>query len=79
MLLYDTYTRCVKPDGHYEGKRIKEKDVVELQRGGTGFSAHDKERTQATKYWALGPGSGLADLRGQHSGPRSVGGLVFNN
>lgn len=48
------------------------------QRGGTGFAAHDKE-LQAKKRFLLGPGSGLADLRGQHAGPTSKFGLRFSN
>ncbi|KAK9815795.1 hypothetical protein WJX72_009551 [[Myrmecia] bisecta] len=79
VMLHDTYQRCVRPDGRYDGVRIKEADVIELQRGGTGFALHDGEKTQGQKYWQLGPGSGLADLRGQHRGPRSAGGLLFTN
>jgi nitric oxide synthase-interacting protein len=52
---------------------------VKLQTGATGFAAHDGEKTQAKKHWHLGPGSGRADLRGQHQGPKSAFGLVFNN
>ena len=61
------------------GKRIKEADVVEIKAGGTGFAARDGEKLQVQKHFALGPGSGLADLRGQHQGPASRGGLVFWN
>lgn len=75
----DTYEKCVKPDGQYNGIKLKAKDVVELKCGGTGFAAHDKEATEAAKRWILGPGSGKADLRGQHQGPRSATGLVFMN
>ena len=78
-MLQETYRKCVKPDGHYSGIKIREKDVVELQKGGTGFAAHDGEKAQATSFWHLGPGSGLADLRGQHQGGPSKGGLVFMN
>jgi nitric oxide synthase-interacting protein len=53
--------------------------VVKLQAGGTGFAAHDGEKVQSSRHWHLGPGSGKADLRGQHQGPRSVFGLQFNN
>jgi hypothetical protein len=34
---------------------------------------------QAKRRFLLGPGSGLADLRGQHSGATSKFGLRFNN
>jgi nitric oxide synthase-interacting protein len=81
VLLEDTYTKCVKPDGVFGNppKKIKEKDVIKMQGGGTGFAAHDKEKVEATTHHALGPGSGKADLRGQHQGPRSLGGLQFYN
>ena len=79
MLLSETYKSCVKPDGHYNGKPIKEKDAVELKKGGTGFALHDGKEVAASKYYALGPGSGKADLRGQHQGPRSATGLIFMN
>jgi hypothetical protein len=36
-------------------------------------------RLQAKRRFLLGPGSGLADLRGQHSGATSKFGLRFNN
>ncbi len=78
VMLQHTYNKYVKPDGAYDGVPIGERDVIELQRGGTGFAAHDKN-AQVEKYWALGPGSGLADLRGQHQGTRSAFGLSFNN
>jgi hypothetical protein len=78
VVLKETWEKCIRPDGHYGGKDVGEGDVLELQRGGTGFAAHDKE-LQAKKRFLLGPGSGLADLRGQHSGPTSRFGLRFNN
>ena len=53
--------------------------MVKLQRGGTGFAAHDGDKTESKKFYHLGPGSGLADLRGQHQGTASRGGLVFHN
>lgn len=79
VVLKDTWEKCIKPDGSYQGKRIKESDVIELRTGGTGFAGRDGERLQVKKHFALGPGSGLADLRGQHQGPASRGGLVFMN
>ncbi len=78
-MLKETYDKCVKPEGTYNGKRIRHRDVIELKTGGTGFSARDGERVQTQKHFVLGPGNGLRDLRGQHQGPRSLGGLVFYN
>ena len=40
IMLHETYTSCIKPDGIYEGKTIKQSDVIELQRGGTGMQAY---------------------------------------
>lgn len=80
VMLKETYDKCVKPEGTYNGKRIRhDRDVIELKTGGTGFSARDGERVQTQKHFVLGPGNGLRDLRGQHQGPRSLGGLVFYN
>ena len=79
VMLLETYEKCIKPEGHYNGKKIKDSDVIELQKGGTGFAAHDGKETQSSKHWILGPGSGRADLRGQHQGPRSATGLSFMN
>ncbi len=33
VLLKSTYDKCVKPDGVYDGRPIKEKDVTELVTG----------------------------------------------
>ncbi|PSC69552.1 Nitric oxide synthase-interacting [Micractinium conductrix] len=62
VVLKETWDKCIKPDGHYGGKPVGDEDVLELQRGGTGFAAHDKD-LQAKKRFLLGPGSGLADRR----------------
>lgn len=79
-MLAETYKTCVAPSGQYNDTKIKpKKDAIVLKRGGTGFSLHDGKELQADKYWALGPGSGKADLRGQHQGPRSATGLIFMN
>lgn len=43
MVLKETWEKCIRPDGHYGGKGVGDDDVLELQRGGTGFAAHDKE------------------------------------
>lgn len=60
-------------------QQIAPRDVIKLQTGGTGFAARDGEKATASKHYLLGPGSGRADLRGQHQGPRSAFGLAFNN
>ena len=78
-MCYESYVKCVKPDGKYDGKTVKEKDVIELVRGGTGFAMHDGEAVQAKRFYHLGPGSGRQDLRGQHQGTRSAFGLTFTN
>ncbi|KAL4451668.1 hypothetical protein ABPG75_007330 [Micractinium tetrahymenae] len=78
VVLQETWDKCIKPDGHYGGKEVTEGDVLELQRGGTGFAEHDRD-LQAKKRFLLGPGSGLADLRGQLGGGTSKFGLRFNN
>lgn len=59
--------------------KIREKDVIKLQRGGTGFAHHDGDKAESKKFYHLGPGSGLADLRGQHRNAPSRGGLVLMN
>jgi len=69
----------VRPEGQFNGVRVRERDVVKLQKGGTGFAEHDGSKTKSEKFWHLGPGSGLADLRGQHQGAPSKGGLTFMN
>lgn len=78
VVLEHTWKTCILPEGSYKGTPVGPDDVIELQRGGTGFSAHDKS-LQVTRHFTLGPGSGLADLRGQHHGPTSKFGLRFNN
>ena len=60
--LYFTFRYCIC----VTGEKITEKDIIKLQSGGTGYSAHDKDKVRTKKYFHLGPGSGLTDLRGQH-------------
>lgn len=74
VFLKETWEKCVLPDGHYGGAPVAEGDVMELQRGGTGFAEHDAA-LQIKKRFLLGPGSGLADLRGQHASAPSKFGL----
>lgn len=78
VVLQETWEKCIRPDGHYQGKAVGPEDVLELQRGGTGFAEHDKE-LQTKKRFLLGPGSGLADRRGQNASAPSKFGLRFNN
>lgn len=79
VVLHETWKSCIAPEGHFNGAKLRDRDVIELQRGGTGYAAHDGDKAQASKYWQMGPGSGRADLRGQHRGARSLGGLVMQN
>lgn len=79
VVLWDTYKKYIEPDGQFESSRITREDVVELQGGGTGFAQHDGTSTQSARFWFLGPGTGRQDLRGQHQGAQSKGGLVFRN
>ena len=78
-MLKETYEKCIKPEGAFNGHPLRKGDVVELQGGGTGFAAHDGDRVVAEHHWTLGPGSGKQDLRGQHHGATSRGGLNFTN
>uniref|UniRef100_A0A7R9YV45 Nitric oxide synthase-interacting protein zinc-finger domain-containing protein n=1 Tax=Chlamydomonas euryale TaxID=1486919 RepID=A0A7R9YV45_9CHLO len=80
VVLKETYSKLIKPDGVMNGKKVRESDVVELQTGGTGFSARDGERAQSSKYAQLGVGSGRQQLRGQQGlGASSLGGLKLMN
>lgn len=65
----ECYRRFVEPEGTYEGRKVRPRDVVRLERGGTGFAATSK--VEAETYTLLGVGSGLSDNRGQHAGGRS--------
>ena len=79
VVLWETYEKYIQPEGQYNGTSVDREDVIELQKGGTGFAKHDGEAIQSSKFWHLGPGSGKQDLRGQHQGAQSKGGLVFRN
>ena len=57
------------PAGIYDGHKVRPKDAVRLERGGTGFAATSK--VEASTYSLLGVGSGLSDRRGQLAGGRS--------
>lgn len=47
--------------------------------GATGFAGRDGQKLQSEKKYVLGPGSGMADLRGQAAGGASRFGLAFQN
>ena len=72
-----SYKTCVKPDGSWKGKKIE--GVIKLQGGGTGFAAHDGKAAEAASHFALGAGSGRADVRGQLAAGGSRFGLKFAN
>mmetsp|Transcript_43116 Transcript_43116/g.137696 ORF Transcript_43116/g.137696 Transcript_43116/m.137696 type:complete len:321 (+) Transcript_43116:72-1034(+) len=80
MLCEKCYVGFIKPDGVYDGKKVKEKDVIKVQKLGTGFAGgSEAKKLQAEKYYQLGMGSGLYDLRGQSTQGPSRGGLVIHN
>lgn len=62
------YDQFVKPEGAFEGKRIRDKkDIIHMQKGGTGFAAHEGERLVSQSYNELGV-HGLSDeLRHPHT------------
>ena len=72
-----SYKTCVKPDGAWKGRKIE--SVIKLQGGGTGFAAHDGKAAEAASHFALGAGSGRADVRGQLAAGGSRFGLKFAN
>jgi len=79
VVLSDTWKNVILPDGHYDGKAVREGDVVELKTGGTGFSGRDGEAVEAKAHFHLGPGSRLAERRGQGGSGGSRFGLRIGN
>ena len=80
VILKETYEKLIKPDGVFNGTRIKESEVIELKTGGTGFAARDGDRVESSKYSNVGLGSGKQQLRGQAGAHyRSLGGLMQGN
>lgn len=75
VFLEETWDKCIKPDGFYDGKSVCDDDVLELKRGGTGYAKHNSDEIEASKFHHLGPGSGLADRRGQTAAGSSLFGL----
>jgi hypothetical protein len=61
------------------GHKVRSKDVIKLIGGGTGFAGKEGQRLQSDKKYLLGPGSGMADLRGQAASGASRFGLSFQN
>ena len=80
VMLKATYEACVKPEGRWGGSRVRDpEDVIPLKSGGTGFAAHDGGAAEAKRTFALGPGTGRADVRGQAGAGGSKFGLRFAN
>lgn len=69
------YKTTVEKDGSYNGVSIRPKDVIKLQRGGTGFAGSGTQ-VESKAEFALGIGGG-GDLRGQNRGSQSKFGLRF--
>lgn len=61
------------------GKRIREKDVIPLKSGGTGFAGRDGEKLMSSKLYLVGQGSGRSDVRGQNPQGSSRFGLSYTN
>jgi hypothetical protein len=61
-MLKETWEKCILPEGSYGGQPVGPDDVMELQRGGTGFAGHDKElqvgRLGDVGGWRAGGGRG---------------------
>lgn len=76
-MLYDIYKKFVEPFGIFNGHKIIISDLIVLQKGGTGYAAHDSKSIKTSKFTYMGLGSGMTDLRGQHSGAGVKTGLVL--
>lgn len=61
------------------GHKVSDADIIHLVAGATGFAGRDGQKLQSEKSFILGPGSGMADLRGQAAGGASRFGLAFQN
>lgn len=71
----ECYKRIVKPEGSYNGKRIRSRDVIKLERPGTGFAAGGGP-VESQQYSSVGPHLSVQDTRG-HPGPDSRFGLQW--
>jgi len=72
----DAYNRCIKKEGVYNGKKIKAKDVIKLQKGGCGFTASGTQ-VESKFLFQFGIGSGMQDGRGQTRGAPSKFALAY--
>ena len=72
------FKTVVEKEGAYDGVKIRlDKDVIRLQKGGTGFAGSGTQ-VESKATFDIGVGSGLADSRGQQRGGGSKFGLKFN-
>ena len=62
-MLESSYKRFVEPDGSYEGRRVRPKDVIRLQKGGTGFAGGGAS-VEAKAHHMHGLGTATCPLRG---------------
>jgi nitric oxide synthase-interacting protein len=71
------FKRVVEKEGAYDGVKIRpDKDVIKLQKGGTGFAASGTQ-VESKANFDMGLAGG-AELRGQSRGGQSKFGLRFN-
>jgi nitric oxide synthase-interacting protein len=70
------YKTVVEKEGAYDGQTIRpDKDVIKLQKGGTGFAGSGTQ-VESKAEFELGVGGG-GELRGQSRGAQSKFGLRF--
>ena len=73
----ERYKKTIEKDGVYEGVKIRpEKDVIRLQKGGTGYAGSGTQ-VESKAEFALGVGAG-GEARGQSRGGQSKFGLRFS-
>jgi nitric oxide synthase-interacting protein len=71
------YKKTIEKDGVYEGVKIRpEKDVIRLQKGGTGYAGSGTQ-VESKAEFTLGVGAG-GEARGQSRGGQSKFGLRFS-
>jgi hypothetical protein len=70
----ETYTKCIKPDGEFKGKRVGPKDIIRLQNGGTGFAARDGDKAEVKKHFALGEWREVCVVCAERGGATKEGG-----
>lgn len=69
VMTRESYEAAVLADGggpaaEYAGSRVER--AIALRTGGTGFSGRSGAKLESQRYFAVGQGSGLADVRGQN-------------